>query len=431
MFGLSACGAEPKGGKVVLINDEEITLKYTRIYDESDVLDEIIKKYQEKYPNIHISVSKVNLQADETVFDYQQDIIKQIADGAGPDMFMISNNWLPYQKNQIFPMPSGLMTASQYAELFPKVVVNDFVDSDKVYAIPYYLDNLMLYYNTDIFDDNRLRKPPKTWQEVIELIPVLTKFGANGSIQQSALSLGTSMDNIPRAAEILASLMMQYGAEMTTPDHTQATFNLPEPNTSPPNFSAAEALEFYTSFANPSKANYTYTDKKDANDKPLFFDIQAFTEKRSAMFIGYSYHIEQIKKTNPSLRFDTAPMPQLRPENPVVIANYWGETVSKNSPYPNEAWNFIKFVTQSNNLSYYTNATKRVPALKNKLENYAGRQYYGPVVTQVDFSQSWYRKNTLKVEEIFSEMIDNVLHYNTPTTIAIENAARAINILKD
>jgi ABC-type glycerol-3-phosphate transport system substrate-binding protein len=244
------------------------------------------------------------------------------------------------------------------------------------------------------------------------------------------LPFGANTNSIPRAAEILANLMMQYGAEMTTPDHTQATFNLPEPNTNPPNFSAAEALDLYTSFANPNKANYTYSDKKDANGNRLFpMDIQSFMEGKSAMFIGYSYHIEYIKKTTPSLRFETSLLPQLRPENPVVLANYWGETVSKNCQYPNEAWDFIKFVT--NNLPYYTNATQRIPALKAKLENYTGRQYYGPVVAQVDFSQSWYRKNTLKVEEIFSTMIDNVLGYNIPATTAVEVAARDINNLKE
>jgi ABC-type glycerol-3-phosphate transport system substrate-binding protein len=179
--GLSACGKQtPIGGKVVISNDKEITLKYTRIYDESDVLDEIINKYQTKHPNIHIVVNKVNLQPDETIFDYQKDLIKQIADGAGPDIFMINNNWLPYQKNQIYPMPSGLMTVDQYIDLFPKIVVNDFVDSDKVYAIPYSLDNLILYYNTKIFENNKVKKPPKTWQEVISLIPELTKIGSDG-----------------------------------------------------------------------------------------------------------------------------------------------------------------------------------------------------------------------------------------------------------
>lgn len=429
IFGLSACGkTTDKGGKVNYPKTEEITLKYTRLYDESDVLDEIIKKYQDKHPNVHVVVNKFNLLAEDTVYDYQQDIIKQIADGAGPDIFMISNNWLPYQKNQIAPMPASLMTTDEYAETFPKIVVNDFIDSDKIYAIPYYLDNLILYYNTDIFKEKKVKKPPKTWQEMVNLIPQLTEYGSGKTINRSAVVFGADMDAIPRAAEILANLMMQYGAEMTTPDHTKATFNLPEPNTNPPNFSAAEALDLYTSFADSGKANYTYNDQKNAEGKK-YMDIQAFIDGKAAMFIGYSYHIAYIKKMAPSLHFETANLPQLRPENPVVIANYWGETVSKNCKYPDVAWDFIKFVIKGGSFSTYTSATKRVASTKARLEGYTGRQYYEPVALQVDYSKSWYRSNTMKVEEIFSQMINNVLHFNMSSVTAIDTAIRDINAL--
>lgn len=430
--GLSACGKKTStGSSKVSISKENITLKYLRVYDESDTFDAIIKAYQENHPNIEIVVTKANLQSDETIYDYQQDLIKQIADGAGPDMFMINNNWLPYQKNQIFPMPSGLMTTETYADLFPSIAVNDFIDSDKIYAIPYYLDNLVLYWNTNIIEANKIRKIPKTWQELVNLVPQLTKIGPSGDIQQSALPLGAGTDSIPRAAEILATLMMQYGAEMTSPDRTKATFNLPDPNNAS-YFSAAEALSFYTSFANPSKANYTYTDQKSSNGNRSFpMDIQAFMEGKSAMFIGYSYHVAYIRKLAPSLRFETSVLPQLRLENPVVIANYWGETVSKNSQHPNEAWDFIRFVARNGGiLSSYTNATKRVPSLKTLLANY-DRQYYGAVARQVNYSQSWYRNNTLKVEDIFSQMINNVLHNNLLPLTAIDVAARDVNALKE
>lgn len=432
-FTTTACGKKSdEGGNKVFITKESITLKYLRVYDESDVLDEIIKKYQDYHPNIRIVVNKVDLQSEETIYDYQRDLIKQIADGAGPDMFMINNSWLPYQKNQIAPMPSALMTTETYADLFPSIAVNDFIDSNKIYAIPYSLDNLILYYNVDLFIKQKIKKSPKTWQEVSNLVPQLTKYGSGNSIEQSALSFGTDDDSIPRAAEILANLMMQYGAEMTSPDRTRATFNLPAPD-SPNYFSAAEALDFYTSFANPSKANYTYTDQKRSNGDRLFpMDIQAFIEGKAAMFIGYSYHVAYIRKLAPSLRFETTLLPQLRPENPVVIANYWGETVSKNSQHPNEAWDFIKFVSSNSSiLSAYINATKRVPSLKSRLESYTDRQYYGSVARQVDYSRSWYRNNTLRVEDIFSQMINSVLHYNVLPLTAVDVAARDINALKE
>jgi len=409
--------------------NEPVVLEYLRLWDESDVLDEIIQAYQEEHSNVSIIVRKAILQPDETIYDYQDDLIKQIADDAGPDMFMIHNDWLAYHKNHLAPMPNALMTAQDYAKDYPQVVVDDFVDSNKIYAIPYYIDNLILFYNTTIFDDLKIRKPPRTWSEVTELIPKLTIYGPGNKIERSALAFGVA-DGISRYADILTSLIMQYGGEMTTADHTKATFNLPAPNSSSgqPFFSGPEALAFYTSFADPTKANYTYNDNKDSQDnRDLPVDVQAFTESKAAMFVGYAYQVENIKKFAPNLIFETAPLPQLRLENPVVLSNYWGEVVSKNSQYPDVAWDFINFAAKSRYNNKYARTAKRVPARKDLQESYIDRQYYGAVSQQIDFSKSWYRNNTPKVEDIFAQMINSVLHYEVPPATAIDTAVRDIN----
>jgi multiple sugar transport system substrate-binding protein len=428
---LGAAGCYPKqgGSGTVPITNEQIVLQYDRLWDESTALDEIIKSYQEDHPNISIVVRKINLKPGETIYDYQQDLIKQIADKAGPDMFMIHNDWLPYNKNHISPMPVGLMTAEQYASKFPKVAVDDFVDGNRIYAVPYYIDNLMLFYNTNLFDEARIQRPPKTWQDVVDLVPKLTEYTGKDGIKKSAIALGVA-DGIPRFAEIVAALMMQYGAEMTTADHTKATFDLPAPNSDSPYFSGREALSFYTSFANPQSATYTYTDAKNADGSRKFpADIQAFMEGKAAMFIGYSYQVENIRKFAPGLSFETAPLPQLRADEPITVANYWGETVSTNSKHQNEAWDFLNFALRSQSVSMYNRATKRVPALKDMQESYVDRQYYGPVAQQANFSRSWYRHNSADVETIFTQMVNNVLHNSFSVATAIDTAIRDINQL--
>jgi len=408
---------------------EPVILEYTRLFDETDVLDDIIASYQDKHPNINIIVRKYSLEPDKTIYDYQQDMTKQIADGAGPDMFMIHNDWLPYYKDQIITLPSSLMTTQSYAKDYPDVVVDDFVDTNKIYAVPYYIDNLILFYNTRIFEDARL-KPPTTWSELVDLVPQLTERDSSGKITQSAISLGVA-DGIPRAADILTTLIMQYGGEMTSTDNTKAIFNLPAPNSNPPTFPGQEALTFYTGFSDPSKTTYTYNDTIDRHgNRELPIDIQAFMEGKTAMFIGYSYHVEHIKKIAPSrFKFRTALLPQLTKVNPVVLANYWGETVSRNSKYPNEAWDFINFAASKAKISKYLTAAKKVPARLDKHKIYERRTYYGSVANQVNFSKSWYRNNTTAIENIFAEMIDNVIHNNILPSIAIDSAVRNINQL--
>ncbi|MFA5010113.1 MAG: extracellular solute-binding protein [Patescibacteria group bacterium] len=411
------------------LTKEPITLEYWRLWDESSLFDSYIKAYQSEHPNITIEVKKIEIKPGYDVYAYQRDIIKAIADGAGPDMFMIHNTWLPYQINQISSLPEGLMTTKEYKEIFPTVVQEDFIDNDKVYAIPYSTDNLMLFYNTDIFTEKKIKQPPKTLQELVDIVPKLTERNSQGKIIRSAIPLGGS-EGIPRASDILAALMMQYGAEMTSADRKTTTFNLPASGSNPAFFSGQEALAYYTQFTNPASSVYTFTDDKDASGNRLFpSDVQSFMEGKSAMFLGYAYQVANIRKFAPKLHFETAPLPQRQIQDPVTIANYWGETVSKTSQYPNEAWDFIKFMISKTNQSQLRRDAGYVSARKDNVEKISGRRYYGTVADQIGYSRSWYRKNTADVEAIFTAMITSVVRDKVSPSIAIDAAVRDINAL--
>jgi multiple sugar transport system substrate-binding protein len=293
------------------------------------------------------------------------------------------------------------------------------------------MDNLMLFYNTDIFSEKRVRNAPKTLQELVNLVPVLTERDSAGNIIRSAIALGETSDSIPGASGIIAALMMQYGADMTSPDNSKATFDLPVANTNPPVLAGQEALSFYAQFADPTSPLYTYTGKKDSNDIRAFpSDVQAFMEGKSAMMLGYGYQVQNIRKFNPSLKFETAPMPQNNIQDPVTIANYWGEVVSKNSEHPNEAWDFINYMTQRARQNSLFRLTGRIPARKDSLEANTSRKYYAAVAQQAEHSQSWYRHNSSDVEKIFDQMINNVLHDKISSRVAVETAVRDINALK-
>ncbi|MDD5606048.1 MAG: extracellular solute-binding protein [Patescibacteria group bacterium] len=410
---------------------DPITLEYWRLWDESDVMRGFVNDYVKAHPNITIEVKKIEIEKGETVYDYQSRITKLIADGAGPDMFMINSNWLPYHINHISPMPAGLMSIHDYEETFPQVVVDDFVSDNRIYAVPYYIDNLILFYNTDIFSENHIRQAPTTLKELISLVPQLTKKDASGNIIRSAIALGETSESIPGASGILAALMMQYGAEMTSADGDQATFDLPVANTNPPVMAGEAALEFYTQFANPSSALYTYTGATNAAGNRIFpSDVQAFMEGKAAMMLGYGYQIANIQKFSPNLRFATAPIPQNTLQDPVTISNYWGETVSRTSAHPNEAWDFINFMLKGTRQSSYARFTGRISARLSSLANAKGKRYYGAIAEQVPYMRTWYRNNTSEVETIFDEMIANVLKNKISSRVAVETAVRDINNLE-
>ncbi|MFH0905386.1 MAG: extracellular solute-binding protein [bacterium] len=409
---------------------EPITLEYWRLWDDSDALDSYINDYTRSHKNVTIEVKKFSLTQGKTVYDYQNEIINLIADGKGPDMFMINNTWLPRFVNKITPMPESSMSLKDFNNTFPAAVQEDFVTNDRIYAVPYAIDNLMLFYNTDIFAKNKIKSPPRTLQELAALAPRLT-VRSGTQIQTAGITLGGNQEGVARVADILAALMMQYGADLTLADRQTPAFDLPVPNTNPPIFGAEEALAYYTQFANPSSPYYSFTDAKDSTGNRLFpVDIQAFTEGKAAMMIGYAHQVKNIRQFNPTLKFNTAPLPQNQLQDPATVIGYWGETVSKNAQYPAVAWDFIKYMTGKSQQKSYAKKTSQIPARKDLTASYTSQQYYGAVAKQVDYAKSWYHSNTVEVEAVFSRMVDNVVKYNFTPKIAIETATRELNQLE-
>ena len=101
--------------------------------------------------------------------------------------------------------------------------------------------------------------------------------------------------NVARSQDIIMLLVMQnnmrHGGNI-------ASFN---------NVGSEPAVEFYTSFTNPKKRFYTWNEDQ-------VYSIDAFTQRKAAMMINYSYGIQNIiDKTGNTLNFKVAPIPQADP----------------------------------------------------------------------------------------------------------------------
>ena len=137
--------------------------------------------------------------------------------------------------------------------------------------------------------------------------------------------------------DLVSLLMMQNGATMTVGD--SVTFDQPAARGDDA-IPGIDAVNFYTSFANPAVEWYSWTaEKPDA--------LEDFVAGNVAYFLGYYYQLETIKDRGGQLDFDIAPVPQVSsdPQAAVNVANYWLESVSVNSAYPDASWTFVQALT--------------------------------------------------------------------------------------
>lgn len=408
-----------------------VTLTWWRVLDDQDKVQPIIDAYKAIHPNVSIEYRKLRLD------EYEDTLINALAEDRGPDMFSLHNTWVNKYQSKLASIPDSItvpftsvqgtikkevvttlrttpgLSVKDLKTQYTDAVANDVIlavprerpavgSDDRIFALPLAGDSLALYYNKDLLNAAGIPEPPAYWEDFQNDIPKLTKQDSQGNIVQSGVSLGTAK-NVQRFADILSVLMMQNGTKMTdgnTPVFNKIPIELSGRATPP----ADDAVIFYTDFANPSKAVYTWNDKMPDS-------LQAFASGKTAFFFGYAYHLPDIRSRAPKLNLGIAKLPQIRDNPEVNFTNYWVEGVSKKTKNQNWAWDFMQFATSEAQASKYLNAAKKPTVLRKLITNQLEDIDLSVFASQMLTAKSWYHgKNDSAYEQAFSDLIYLVLN---------------------
>ncbi len=443
---------------------QPVTLNVWGVFDSSDDLALLIKSYKQIYPFVNIQYTRFRYD------EYEQALIEAFATDRGPDIFAIQNTWVTKYRKEglIAPMPSQITMAHQIItgtfnkqvtqQLEPKtsltipdlkkkyidVVYHDVAapttdpttkeTTEKIYGLPLSVDTLALFYNKDLFNNAGITSPPQYWDnDFQQMVKKLTKQDNKGQIIQSGVALGGG-DNIERATDILSVLMMQSGADMMdTAGHVN--FSMIPEGSSRQVAPGAEALRFYTDFANPAKEVYCWNSQ-------LPNSVDLFTQGKLAMLFGYSYMLPTIAANGPKVNFAISPLPQIKDNSTINFANYWVYAVStkiltnpdnlaKSSFYAKQkqdtAWDFIQYITDEQQAKDYLDRTGRPTALRDLIDGQTSEENLGVFAGQLLTAKSWYKGSDANTMESFmKEMIDNVVNSKTTLEDAISKAAQKI-----
>jgi len=409
----------------------KVNLKMWGVWDNQSDWASIISSYKSLHPYVSITYEKFRYA------EYEKELVNAWARQEGPDIYALPSSWLGKYKNDfIAPMPKttkmayyrkvktlgikeetkveyktqNTVSLNYLKSNFVSTVYNDAVINNNVYGLPATIDTLVLFYNKDLLDAAHIPQPPATWQEFVNNVKQLTILDTNNNIIQSGTALGTA-NNVPYAMDILSLIMMQYGTAMSTGN--AVTFNSPE---------GLEALNFYSYFANPGKEVYCWNENMpDALD--------SFANGKVAFFFGYPYQVPDIKQRGPRLNYGISSFPQITPEKETNYADYWLQTVSKNSTAKNEAWDFIVYATDAKNVTKYLKATGKASVLRSIISDQVKDPYVDLYIfaKQALNAKTWYHgADPQQAEEYFDEMINSVVKGTEVADKAISIAAKRI-----
>lgn len=446
LFGLTGATCAKSDSAATARASEKVTLTMWGVFDDEATFRSITNAYRAIHPNVSFDYRKLRS------IEYDDALINAFARGEGPDIFAIHNTAVGKYQDLIAPIPPSVTLP--YTEtvgtikketvtslkttnsITPSMIRNQFVDvvgsdvirtvrdtatntnKEAVLGLPFTVDTLSVFYNKDLLNAAGIANPPATWEEFLADIQKLTVYGQNGSILQSGAALGT-YNNIDRAFDILSVIMLQNGTAMTTDG--QATFAQSLSDRTIPGLSATT---FYTDFSNPTKTSYTW-------NETLPNSFEAFVTGRTAFYFGYNYNLSQIKTRAPKMNLGISSLPQIsagdaayRTQN---YANYWVQTVSRQSKFQDWAWDFIQFATSEDQVKTYLNTTKRPTARRNLIQGQLEDPDIEIFAKQLLTASSWYKgKNPDVTEAAFGALIDGVRNGLDPEK-SIKDAQNKVN----
>jgi len=290
------------------------TLTYWGLWEPLSVMKPVISAFEKDNPGIKIKY------ISQSHKDYQQRLANTLDSQTPPDIVRLHASWLPMYIDKLMPAPANTVSPTQLKTNFYPIIASSLSSNNQVYGVPVAAEGLSLFINSAMYKQASLQIP-ETWEDLRNNAKKLTqKDPETGQIIRAGVALGTT-NNVDHWPDIVSLMLLQNGVNL---------FN-PQPQ------SVIDALKFYTLF----------TTNDQIWDSTLPNSVSAFANGKVAMILAPSWRAVEIQTLNPTLTWQTAPVPQL-PNTPVVTwASIWFEAVPKNAPHYKEAWQFLSFLSSA------------------------------------------------------------------------------------
>lgn len=248
-----------------------------------------------------INVTYRKIPADQL----DKELLEALASGTGPDMVIMPAELLLRYRDKIVFVPYENYSDRLFRDSFTQGA-ELFLEPVGISALPFSVDPLLMYYNRDMLDNERIISSPKFWDEFLGLGNKLTRRDRIGNISRSAVALG-GYSNVENAKEIIVSMLLQSGNPVVTQDANGRFYSALEQT------GTAPVLDFYTEFANPLKPSYSWN-RAQPNSR------SSFLSSRLAIYFGLGSEYAGLREANPNLNFDAAYFPS--PRNAPVTITY-------------------------------------------------------------------------------------------------------------
>jgi multiple sugar transport system substrate-binding protein len=167
---------------------------------------------------------------------YVEQLLTALAGGVGPDCFNVVATRVPdlVPSGAVVPVDYAVMGFDSQQALIDEFIpgtVGTFLNDGVLYAVPTEVGNYSLFINGDLFEAAGLdpvEDAPETWEELMEIAPLLTQRDANGNITQRAFDFAYPIpDEIVSPRVTFGGMAYQLGGTYFNKDFSAGNVNHP------------------------------------------------------------------------------------------------------------------------------------------------------------------------------------------------------------
>lgn len=286
---------------------ENVTVKGLRQY---------VEEYQKLNPDIEIEIQSVPFD------DYLKRILISHTSGVIADIYVLYSLW------GVQLVDSGILDqvpkdiVDKIKNNFVRAAVDGATIDRAIWGVPVEVDNYALVYNKKLFQEAGFSQPPRTWDELVEMAPKLTKRNPDGTIAQYGFAFLSGWDSA--VVHPYLALLYSNGGKPFKDDFTECLFTSKE---------AVEALEAELKLF-----------RNGATDPAA--SVWNFPTGKVAMMIMAPWYETSLKlglKDQYEQTVGVAPIPYLK--NPATTGYTWFIAVDSASKNKRAAWDFIRWMT--------------------------------------------------------------------------------------
>jgi len=346
---------------------------------------------------------------------FENDLVNAIAEGRSPDLIVLPSELLITLRSKLYPISYNTYSRRDFQDRFIDGA-EIFALSNGIYALPFAIDPLMMYWNRDMFLTNGLPSAPTTWESIVSsVVPSLTIRDFNRNVQQSGVAFG-EFRNVTHAKEILMLLALQSGSKMVLENDRGYQVQIDVPVTSGVRAPLQSTLQFFTDFSNVNSPLYSW-------NRAMPIDKNAFTSGDLGLYFGMGSEVYDIENRNPNLNFDIAPVPQGSGATIYrTYGDFYGFAIPRASKNVSGAYAVANILTTAQNGQALALALGMSSARRDVIAAGESGLYRQVIVQAALIARGWLDPNPVRSDQIFMQMVEDIVSNRERVDTAVRDA---------